>query len=184
VQHANPAVGGFTGEGFVAHAAGVDGGVSIGTVNLHGQGDVHIFLDTQAIGTINQDPGVNLVDLHYQLADLDSAGIGSGARVTAINGFSADHDAVIFNGGAAGAANFAALPGSYADLAAMNADINTRLDGTVKYVFAVYGGAADINGDGRVDTNSGVLAWDDDGIGMTAVLLTPGVTTMAPADLS
>ena len=57
--------------------------------------------------------------------------------------------------------------------------------GTHKYVFAVYNGTEDINHNGVADDHgSGVLAWDDNGSGISSVLMLPGVTTLAPTDLS
>jgi hypothetical protein len=165
----------------------VDGPVSIGILNANGQGDVHLNLDSQAIGTINQAASLEWLDIHYQLADRDATSIGSGAanaNVTTLNGFTAAHDSIVFNGAAATDASLAqagSVGGTVADLAAA---LDARLDATHQYVFATYTGTGDINGDGASDQNAGVLAFDADGIGITAVLLTPGVTSMSAADLA
>src|SRR5205814_10431994 len=118
-----------------------------------------------------------------QLAEADFAGIGS-APMTTFNGFSATRGAVTYNGVAMDETN-SAYAGSFATLDAMNAAVDTALDGTHKYVFAVYNGTEDINGNGLADDHgSGILAWDDDGVGITSVLMLPGTTTLTPPDLS
>ncbi|HZD21114.1 MAG TPA: hypothetical protein VE325_10615, partial [Burkholderiales bacterium] len=153
------------------------------TANLGGAGDAYLFLNTQTFGTINQAASVERVDLHYQLADQDSAGIES-AQMTTVNGFTVGHDSVIYNGAVADGTNFTDA-GSFSSLATLDAGLNNALDPTHKYVFALYTGAEDINHNGVADDhNAGVLAWDNDGTGITSVLVLPGVTTLAAHDLS
>jgi hypothetical protein len=182
VQHANDRLTGTVDRTFLEHAEStVD--VSIATANVGGAGDVHMYLNSQTFGTINQAASLSGLDVHYQLADQDFAGIGA-APMTTINGFGARHDAVSYNGVAADATNFTNA-GSFTTLEAMNAAVDTALDGIHKYVFAVYNGTADINRNGLADDQgSGVLAWDDDGIGVTSVLMLPGITTLTPIDLT
>jgi hypothetical protein len=181
VQYANDALTGMVDSTFVAHADGTDG-VSIGTANVGGAGDVHMFLNSQAFGTINQAASVVRLDMHYQLADQDFTGIDA-APTTTINGFSGSVNEVTYNGVAADATNFTNA-GSFGSLTALNDGLNLQLDGTHKYVFAVYNGTGDINGDGVSDAGSGVLAWDDDGSGITSVLMLPGTPTLTPNDLT
>jgi len=182
VQNANDAVNGVVDGTFVAHTDGT-AAVSIGTANLAGGGDVHMFLNSQSFGTINQGASLARLDVHYQLADQDAAGIGA-APMTTINGFTGSHDDVSYNGVLADATNFSSA-GSFDSLTALNAGLDAALDGTHKYVFAVYNGTEDINRNGVADDHgSGVLAWDDNGAGVTSVLMLPGVTTLTPNDLS
>ena len=104
--------------------------------------------------------------------------------MTTINGFSAVHDAVIYNGEAASATNFTDA-GSFDTLAAMDTAVNAALDGTHHYVFAVYNGTEDINHNGVADDHgAGVLAWDGTGAGITSVLMLPGTTALTPTDLA
>jgi len=104
--------------------------------------------------------------------------------MTTINGFTARNDEVSYNGVLADATNFTDA-GSFSSLTALNAGLDAALDGTHKYVFAVYNGTEDINHNGVADDHgSGVLAWDDNGSGISSVLMLPGVTTLAPTDLS
>ncbi len=167
---------------FIAHGDG-SANVSIATANIGGAGDAYLFLNTQTFGTINQAASLERMDLHYQLADQNSATIGS-AQMTTVNGFSVGHDSVIYDGAVATDTNFANA-GHFGSLDALNAGLNTALDGTVKYVFAVYDGTEDINHNGIADDhNAGVLAWDDNGTGITSVLVLPGVTTLAANNLS
>jgi hypothetical protein len=178
VQNANPE-GDAT---FIAHGDGT-ANVSIATANIGGAGDAFLFLNTQTFGTINQAASLERMDLHYQLADQNSTTIGS-AQMTTVNGFSVGHDSVIYDGAVATATNFANA-GHFGSLDALNAGLNNALDGTVKYVFAVYDGTEDINHNGIADDhNAGVLAWDDNGTGITSVLVLPGVTTLAANNLS
>jgi hypothetical protein len=182
VQHGNDALTGVVDDTFLAHAEST-AGVSIATANVGGAGDVHMYLNSQTFGTINQAGSLGALDVHYQLAEENFAGIGS-APMTTINGFSGTHDAVIYNGVAADATNFTDA-GSFNTLAAMNAAVDTALDGTHKYVFAVYNGTEDINHNGLADDHgSGVLAWDNDGSGVTSVLMLPGTTTLTPTDIA
>jgi hypothetical protein len=182
VQHVNDALTGTVDDAFLAHADSTVG-VSIATANLSGAGDVHMHLNTQTFGTINQAGSLDGLDVHYQLADANFAGIGA-APMTTINGFTGAHDQVTYNGVAADATNFTDA-GSFNTLGAMNAAVDTALDGTHKYVFAVYNGTEDINGNGLADDHgSGVLAWDNDGSGVTSVLMLPGVTTLTPTDIA
>ena len=52
-------------------------------------------------------------------------------------------------------------------------------------MFAVYNGTEDINHNGVADDHgSGILAWDDNGTGVTSVLMLTGVTTLAANDLA
>jgi hypothetical protein len=142
-----------------------------------------MFLNSQTFGTINQAASVNRLDLHYQLADHDFAGVGT-APMTTINGYSASHDQVTYNGVLADQTNFTNA-GSFTSLTALNAGLDTALDGTHKYVFAVYNGTEDINHNGVADDHgSGILAWDDNGVGITSVLMLPGVTALTASDLS
>jgi hypothetical protein len=167
---------------FLGHGDGT-ANVSIATANLGGAGDAYLFLNTQTFGTINQAASVERVDLHYQLADQNSAGIES-AQMTTVNGFTVGHDSVIYNGAVADGNNFTDA-GSFSSLATLDAGLNNALDPTHKYVFALYTGAEDINHNGVADDhNAGVLAWDNDGTGITSVLVLPGVTTLAANDLS
>jgi hypothetical protein len=157
--------------------------VNIGRANLSGEGEVHLYMGNQVFGTINQGAGLSLVDLHFQLEDLDASGVEA-ARTTVVNRFTADQNVVIYNGAAAvDGVNFTDA-GAQADLASLNAAFDAALDGTNTYVFAVYTGADDINGDGRADTNSGVLAWDADGTGITSVLILTGVTSLTANDIA
>src|SRR5258706_5659401 len=182
VQNANDAVNGIVDGTFLAHTDGT-ANVSIATANVGGEGEVHMFLNSQTFGTINQAASLPRLDVHYQLADQDAAGVGS-APMTTINGFTASHDEVIYNGGLADATNFTDA-GSFTSLDSLNAGVNAALDGTHKYVFATYNGTEDINHNGVADDHgSGVLAWDDNGIGITSVLMLPGVTTLTASDLS
>ncbi len=182
VQNANDAVSGNVDSTFLAHTDGT-ANVSIATANVGGAGEVHMFLNSQTFGTINQAASLPRLDVHYQLADQDSAGVGA-APMTTINGFTANNDAVIYNGVAADATNFTDA-GSFSSLAALNAGLAAALDGTHKYVFAAYNGTEDINHNGIADDHgSGVLAWDNNGIGITSVLMLPGVTTLTASDLS
>jgi hypothetical protein len=182
LQHANELPTGVVDQTFFAHgASNID--VSIANANLSGAGEVHMLLDTQGFGTINQGADLALLELQYQLAEQSSASLGS-ADLTTINGFSAARDAVVFNGAAASAANFTDA-GSFTTLAAMDAAVNAALDGTHDYVFAVYNGTEDLNHNGTADdSGSGVLVFDGDGSGMTSVLMLPGVTTLNPQDLA
>ncbi len=101
-----------------------------------------------------------------------------------LSGFSGAHDAVVFNGEAASSANFTNA-GSFNSLGSMDAVVNKDLDGTHRYVFAVYNGNDDINHNGIADDRgAGVLAYDHDGNGTTAVLMLPGVTSLTPSDLA
>jgi hypothetical protein len=104
--------------------------------------------------------------------------------MTTINGYSASHDEVIYNGVLADSTNFTNA-GSFSSLSALNAALNTDLDGTHKYVFAVYTGNEDINHNGIADDhNAGIVAFDDNGAGVTSVLMLPGVTALAATDLA
>jgi hypothetical protein len=182
VQNANAALTGNVDGTFLAHTDGT-ASVSIATANVGGAGDVHMFLNSQTFGTINQAASLPRLDVHYQLADQDSAGVGT-APMTTINGFTASSDEVIYNGVHADATNFTDA-GSFTSLDSLNAGVNAALDGTHKYVFAVYNGTEDINHNGVADDHgSGVLAWDDNGSGITSVLMLPGVTTLTASDLS
>jgi len=182
VQNANDAVNGFVNSTFLAHTDSAVN-VSIGTANVGGAGEVHMFLNSQTFGTINQAASATMLDVHYQLADQDFAGVGA-APITTINGFSASHDDVIYNGVNADATNFINA-GHFDSLAALDATVNADLDGTHKYVFAVYDGTQDINHNGIADDHgAGILAWDDNGTGITSVLMLPGVATLAANDLA
>ena len=183
VQNANDAVTGIVDGTFLAHTDQT-ANVSIATANVGGAGgEVHMFLNSQTFGTINQDASLTRLDVHYQLADQDAAGVGA-APMTTINGFTASHDEVSYNGVLADATNFTDA-GSFSSLTALNAGLDAALDGTHKYVFAVYNGTEDINHNGVADDHgSGVLAWDDNGSGISSVLMLPGVTTLTPSDLS
>jgi hypothetical protein len=179
VQNANP-VGDST---FLGHGDGT-ANVSIATANIGGAGDAYLFLNTQTFGTINQAASLDRMDLHYQLADHDTTTTIGSAQMTTVNGFVAGRDAVIYNGAVATGANFESL-GHFGSLDALNTGLNSALDGTVKYVFAVYDGTEDINHNGVADDhNAGVLAWDDNGTGISSVLILPGVTSLAASDLS
>ena len=181
-QNANDAVNGVVNGTFLAHTDSAVN-VSIGTANVGGAGEVHMFLNSQTFGTINQASSLTLLDVHYQLADQDFAGVGA-APITTINGFSASHDDVIYNGVNADATNFSNA-GSFNSVADLNAGLNAALDGTHKYVFAVYNGTEDINHNGVADDHgAGILAWDDNGTGVTSVLMLTGVTTLAANDLA
>jgi hypothetical protein len=173
-------------EGFISHAAGVgEGGVSLATLNLNGEADYTLNLG-QSIGTINQGANVNLADLRFTIADQDFTSIGSGAgsaHVTVLNGFSGDHTEVTFNGITPAAANFADIGNQGGTVQQLATALDTALDATHQYVFAVYTGTGDINGDGTADTNVGVLAMDGDGTGITTVLMLPGVTSMTANDI-
>ncbi|MBV8030817.1 MAG: hypothetical protein JO035_04860 [Betaproteobacteria bacterium] len=182
VQQANTAATGTVDTTFLAHADGT-ASVSISAVNLAGAGQINMFLNGQTFGTINQAAGFGQLALHYQIADQNFAGIGS-APLTTINGASGTNDAVMYNGVAADGTNFTDA-GSFDTLAALNAGLNAALDGTHKYVFAVYTGTEDINANGVADDhNAGVLAYSDSGNGMTSVLMLPGITHLTPANIS
>ena len=182
VQNANDALNGNVDGTFLAHTDGT-ANVSIATANVGGAGEVHMFLNSQTFGTINEAASLPRLDVHYQLADQDLAGVGA-APMTTINGFSAHNNEVIYNGVVADATNFTDA-GSFSSLAALNAGLDAALDGTHKYVFAAYSGSEDINHNGVADDHgSGVLAWDDNGAGITSVLMLPGVTTLTASDLS
>ena len=182
VQHANDALTGVVDSTFLAHGAGT-ANVAIDTANVGGAGETHMFLNSQTFGTINQAASVARLDLHFQLADQDAAGVGT-APMTTINGYSASHDEVTYNGVLADNTNFTNA-GSFGSLDALNTALNADLDGTHKYVFAVYTGSEDINHNGLADDhNSGVLAWDDNGTGMSSVLMLPGVTALAASDIA
>jgi hypothetical protein len=182
VQNANAPTSGAVDTTFLGHGDGT-ANVSIATANVGGAGEIHMFLNSQTFGTINQAASVARLDLHYQLADQDSAGVGS-AQMTTINGYSASHDEVTYNGVLANATNFTNA-GSFSSLDALNAGLNTALDGTHKYVFAVYTGTEDINHNGIADDhNAGIVAFDDNGTGITSVLMLPGVTALTASDLA
>ncbi len=184
VQNANDALSGGSVDGtFLGHGDGT-ANVSIATANLGGAGEMHMFLNSQTFGTINQAGTIGRLDLHYQLADHDDfPGVGS-APMTTINGYSASHDEVTYNGVLADATNFTDA-GSFNSLAALNTGLDAALDGTHKYVFAVYNGTEDINHNGIADDhNAGILAWDDNGTGVSSVLVLPGVTALAATDLA
>ncbi|HET7362446.1 MAG TPA: hypothetical protein VFJ70_02620, partial [Burkholderiales bacterium] len=182
VQNANQPVTGIVDTTFLAHTDGT-ADVQIGTANLGGGGEIHMFLNSQTFGTINQAAGVTGLDVHYQLADQGFSGVGS-APLTTINGFSAGHDDVIYNGVSADDTNFANA-GSFDSLTALNAGLDAALDGTHKYVFAVYNGTEDINHNGVADDHgAGILAWDDNGTGITSALMLPGVTALAASDIA
>jgi hypothetical protein len=182
LQHENNSTSGIVDNTFLAHGSS-SADVSIGTVNLSGAGFVDMYLDSMSIGTINRGSSLSSMDLRYTLADSDGGGLGAGTAATAVSGFAAAGDSIVFNGVAANGTNFANT-GTAASVAELNAELNAALDGTVDYAFAVYTGAGDINGDGTADTNSGVLAWDADGDGISAVLLLAGNTSITAADLS
>lgn len=182
VQQANDATSGVVDTTFLAHPDGT-ANVSIGAANLSGAGEINMFLTSQTFGAINQAAGLGQLNLHYQLADQDFAGIGS-VPLTTINGAAGNNDGVIYNGVAADSTNFTDA-GSFNTLADLNAGLNAALDGTHKYVFAVYTGTEDINGNGIADDhNAGVLAYDDNGAGMTSVLMLPGVTHLTPTNIA
>src|SRR5207237_7549684 len=145
VQNANDAVNGIVNDTFLAHTDSAVN-VSIGTANVGGAGQVDMFLNSQTFGTINQASSVTMLDVHYQLADQDFAGVGA-APITTINGLSASHYDVIYNGVGADATNFTNA-GPFSSLDALNAGLDAALDGTHKYVFAVYDGTQDINHNG------------------------------------
>jgi hypothetical protein len=181
LQHANDAAdpSSVIDPTFLAHGDST-AALSIATANVGGAGDVHMFLDTQGFGTINEAASVARLDIHYQLADQDFAGIGA-TPLTTINGYKGE---IIYNGVLADSTNFANA-GSFSTLGDLNAGLDAALDGTHKYVFAVYGGSEDINGNGLADDqNAGVLAWDDNGTGMTSVVVLPGVTALTPNDIA
>ena len=74
---------------------------------------------------------------------------------------------------------------AFDSLTSLNAGLDAALDGTHKYVFAVYDGTQDINHNGIADDHgAGILAWDDNGTGVTSVLMLTGVTTLAANDLA
>jgi hypothetical protein len=182
LQNANAEPNGIVDTTFLAHT-GSTVNVSIGTANVGGAGDVFMFLNSQGFGTINQAASVELVDLHYQLADQNFLGVGS-APLTTINGFTTGHDHVMYNGVAANTTNFTDA-GSFTSLTALDAALTADLDGTHKYVFAVYNGTEDINHNGVADDHgAGILAWSDHGHSITSVLMLPGVATLAAHDLS
>jgi hypothetical protein len=142
-----------------------------------------MFLNSQTFGTINQAASVTGLDLHYQLADQDFTGVGS-APITTINGFTASHDDVIYNGVGADSTNFTNA-GTFNSLTALDAALNADLDGTHKYVFAVYNGTEDINHNGVADDHgAGILAWDDNGTGISSVLMLAGVTSLGASDIA
>lgn len=181
VQNTNPPDPDGGNSSFIAHGDGT-ANVAIATANIGGAGDAYLFLNTQTFGTINQAASLERMDLHYQLADQNFAGVGS-APMTTINGFSGAHDEVMFNGVAADATNFTDA-GRFSSLDALNAALDNDLNGTHKYVFAVYDGTQDINHNGVADDQgAGVLAWDDNGSGVTSVLMLPGVATLTADDL-
>src|SRR5205823_15069903 len=121
VQNANDAVNGVVNGTFLAHTDSPVN-VSIGTANVGGAGEVHMFLNSQTFGTINQASSLTLLDVHYQLADQDAAGVGA-APMTTINGFTASNNEVIYNGVAADATNFTDA-GSFSSLTALNAGLD------------------------------------------------------------
>jgi len=158
---------------------------SIASANLMGTGTVYMNLGQQTFGTINQ--GGTMLDLHYQLqpeAFHTAAELQAGHGVTVLNGFSAAATSVEFDGIAASDTNFADIGGVDGSADDLMTALDTALDGTTRYVFAVYNGAGDINGDGTADTGAGVLAYDNGGDGVTSVLMLPGVTSMNHTDLA
>src|SRR5207237_458181 len=126
---------GFVNSTFLAHTDSAVN-VSIGTANVGGAGEVHMFLNSQTFGTINQASSLTMLDVHYQLADQDFAGVGA-APITTINGFSASHDDVIYNGVNADAPNF--FDAGHSDsLTSLNPRLDTELDGTYNHALAVH----------------------------------------------
>ena len=58
-------------------------------------------------------------------------------------------------------------------------------DDGARLAVAVYDGTQDINHNGIADDHgAGILAWDDNGTGVTSVLMLTGVTTLAANDLA
>jgi hypothetical protein len=178
----------------MAHGTGAGGNIDLANATFTGPGTVHLNFDgridgagsalrgsVQSFDTINQND-LGLLDLHLHLADQDST-LGT-AALTTINGFSAAHDAVDFNGFAHDAVSFQDA-GHFTTLATLEAGLNQALDADTHYVFAVYDGTEDLNRNGAADDRgAGVLAMDEDGNGITALLVLPGVTTMTPNDLA
>src|SRR5258708_6536002 len=117
VQNANDAVSGNVDGTFLAHTDGT-ANVSIATANVGGAGEVHMFLNSQSFGTINQAASLPRLDVHYQLAEQASAG-GGAAPMTTLNGFTANNDAVLYNDVAAAASKFTD-PGKLTSVAALN----------------------------------------------------------------
>jgi hypothetical protein len=190
IQSANDAATGHVDATFLAHdgvPTGGEGlpGISIGEIHLMGSGEVTLNAnlaggEIHGYRLINQDASLGQLDMRFESLNI---AIGPAASIV-VNGFSAAHDSVIINGVAADSANFWDA-GSYSDQFAMSNAINTALDGTHTYVFAVYTGTADVNFNGVADDqNMGILAWDPDAEGQSVVLYLPGVTSMTPADLA
>jgi len=160
------------------------------TADLSGTGDVYMRLHDQVFGTIDVVDLVGNLALEYDLGDHDFATVGTepgDAHITTIVGFSETGTNIMFNNTNATTANFAMIGGTagFLTFTAMTAAISLALDGTDKYVFAVYRGVEDINSNGLSDDqDSGILAYDKDGIDITAVLMLPGVTVLNPSDIA
>jgi hypothetical protein len=158
--------------------------------SLSGDGGVYMQLFDQIFGTIDASGltgGADHLNLEYDLGDHDFATVGTGtedAHVTTIVGFSGSGTNIMFNTTNPAGGNFTALATESGTADAFIGVLNAALD-TKNYVFAVYGGTDDINGDGNVggDGGNGFLAYDQDGNGITAVLMLPGVTTLAHTDI-
>jgi hypothetical protein len=101
----------------------------------------------------------------FAMTDISAVDLDSSLSVPtrAISGFNANGDLLDFAVDAT-ATNFASGANPFADLNAFLTQANTQLDGTIDYYFGVVGG-------------DGYLAYDADGIGMTALIQLTGVTT-------
>ena len=149
---------------------------------LSGDGDIDVDIDdhndyTMVFGHVDLSEFTGAVHFDYlgssgNLLDLDSTANIEEIDFTSIVGFNLDNDASItFDGLDIVAGNFADA-GSADDLADLKAILNTALNGTDKYAFALFDedlASYDLNQDGQ-ETTLGVLAYDFDGSGITSLV--------------
>jgi hypothetical protein len=161
------------------------------TADLNGNGDVNLDLYDQIYGEID---GVGLdgaMHLEYLLGDHDfsAAQIASQDLVTTIVGFEKGVDSIRFNNLAANVTNFVDFGVTDGTFAEILADMASSFDPDVRYVYARYTGAADLNG-GLISNGTGILIYDKDNTAstdnITAVLLLPniGATSLTPGDIN
>jgi len=169
-----------------------------------GNGNVFVYTDTDENGTNGPAMVFSSIDIRnlsgaFGIAFADNTGddqdyslVGSveddGIEFTTIYGFNGTTDSITFAGIDADGTNYEAdaTAGVEATTAGLWAELGTALDGTVEMAFGVFDEATaniDINNDGMKSSTLGVLAYDEDGTGITSLVFLDGVSALAEADV-